>query len=447
MAKFTAIIIEPRKHKAISFVLQNFLENLNDDWCFLFFHGTENKEYVKNIINNDLKSYEYKIKLINLNVENLFSKEYSNLLKNKLFYKNIKTEIFLIFQVDTLIIKENKHLINDFLEYDYVGAPWKDEVVGNGGLSLRKKSKMLEIIDTSEPNDQNEDEFFCRQKVIPLLCPSFEKAKQFSVETVFYRSPFGVHNFYNHLSIERYNYLINKYPDLKILKSLNMIERDPIVNKFTIVYKIYIIDFNELGKSLLSLIKYLNKENIFEIILYCHDVLRGEVFNLFEKLQVKYYFKYKIIALHYNYYGYIKQIAALSECYNDCTTDYIIYLDNDFILKKELDLEKYIRKDGKIEWIYVKKENDTNNKVFHVWKKAIEYSTRSPQNNYYDNDFLIVTKKSLNEASIRFKKLHNCNYDDYCKNRSNTEEIRIEYDLDSIFHKIARVFNFIEYNR
>ena len=47
---YTAIIVEPRKHKALPFVLQNFTENLNEDWNFIIYHGTENKSMVKSII-------------------------------------------------------------------------------------------------------------------------------------------------------------------------------------------------------------------------------------------------------------------------------------------------------------------------------------------------------------------------------------------------------------
>ena len=46
-SKYTAIIVEPREHKALAFVLENFLENLNDDWNVIILHGTENKKYVK----------------------------------------------------------------------------------------------------------------------------------------------------------------------------------------------------------------------------------------------------------------------------------------------------------------------------------------------------------------------------------------------------------------
>ena len=37
MFKYTAIIVEPRCHKALSFVLQNFFENLSDEWGVYYF--------------------------------------------------------------------------------------------------------------------------------------------------------------------------------------------------------------------------------------------------------------------------------------------------------------------------------------------------------------------------------------------------------------------------
>ena len=238
---YTAIIIEPRKHDALSFVLKNFTENLSEKWNFIIFHGIDNQEFVENIVKDDLKMYKNRFQLINLNVYDLFSHDYSDLIKKRSFYDHIKTETFLIFQVDTLIIKENKHLLDEFLDYDYVGAPWQDGVIGNGGLSLRKKSIMLQIIDSIDPdssnykNYKNEDEYFCRQNIVPLDVPSFEEAKKFSVETVFCDSPFGVHNFYNHLSKEDTEYLINKYDDLRILKELNTIRKSLDTCKFSII--------------------------------------------------------------------------------------------------------------------------------------------------------------------------------------------------------------------
>ena len=68
MSKYTAIIIEPRKHRALHFVLTNFLHNLSNDWNIIIFHGINNVEYVKDIVDSIETD---RISLINLNVENL----------------------------------------------------------------------------------------------------------------------------------------------------------------------------------------------------------------------------------------------------------------------------------------------------------------------------------------------------------------------------------------
>ena len=52
---YTAIIVEPRKHKALSFVLQNFLKNLpEEEWSFIIFHGNKNLDYINYILENDI---------------------------------------------------------------------------------------------------------------------------------------------------------------------------------------------------------------------------------------------------------------------------------------------------------------------------------------------------------------------------------------------------------
>jgi hypothetical protein len=193
---YTAVIVEPRKHKALKFVLHNFLTNLSDDWSIIIFHGTENMEYVKDILTS-LPDHVGRVTLVNLNVSNLTREEYSRLLTTKEFHNKIPTEMFLIFQTDTIIFHKNKHLINNFLNYDYVGAPWLPWCqvgpyqVGNGGLSLRKKSKMLQIIETVPYHGQPEDIYFCGTGL--LHTPSFEEAKTFAIENIFNPISFGCH--------------------------------------------------------------------------------------------------------------------------------------------------------------------------------------------------------------------------------------------------------------
>lgn len=231
----TAIIVEPRCHKALPFVLENFLENLSNDWNIIIFHGNLNLEYVLDIINTKLDKYKDRISLINLHVDNLTSKEYSELfIRKKEFYDHIPTETFLVFQTDTMIFKKNKELLNNFLHYDYVGAPWpwypleNGHNVGNGGLSLRKKSKMLEVIEKetdlsylenlffNAPTNIPEDVFFSCTTKVELNKPSFEEAKLFSVEWVFSEISFGCHQPWI-----QGDTLKNLYPEIETLMLLN----------------------------------------------------------------------------------------------------------------------------------------------------------------------------------------------------------------------------------
>jgi len=194
---YTAIIVEPREHKALPFVVKNALDNLSNDWNIIIFHGNRNVEYVNSIVDNLVNNLG-RVTKHKLNVDNLSPQEYSRLLMDKNFYNNIPTEMFLIFQTDSMIFERNKERINDFLKYDYVGAPWPHEnnQVGNGGFSLRRKSKMIEIIE-KDPKPEcwyfPEDLFFALPKNVSLYKPSHEEARLFSFEFDFYTDSFGCH--------------------------------------------------------------------------------------------------------------------------------------------------------------------------------------------------------------------------------------------------------------
>jgi hypothetical protein len=220
---YTAVIVEPRKHKALSFVLNNFLTNLSQDWNIIVFHGNLNKEYVSDIINNELNENKNRVSLVNLNVDNLSHEDYNKLfITNRMFYSHIPTETFLVFQTDTMICERNKHLINEFLDYDYVGAPWPHISrnvgnVGNGGLSLRKKTKMLEIMDKDPEIHIPEDDYFSCTTVTDVYKPSFEEAKRFSIEHMFSEATFGFHQPW---ISGNYDKIVELYPELIELKNL-----------------------------------------------------------------------------------------------------------------------------------------------------------------------------------------------------------------------------------
>jgi len=222
MTKYTAIIVEPREHKALYFVLNNVLSNLSDDWSIILFHGNENAEYSRDIVNDLEHQHHKKIQLIQLNINNLTPQQYSFLFMNKSFYNHIPTDTFLVFQTDSMILNENKDNIHSFLQYDYVGAPWSNDLVGNGGISLRKKSKMLEIIDIKGIAFENEDVYFSDNipHTIQYYRPTASEARAFSVETVSYDAPFAIHNCWKYLSNENMNLLTNRYSEIQKLIDL-----------------------------------------------------------------------------------------------------------------------------------------------------------------------------------------------------------------------------------
>jgi hypothetical protein len=229
---YTAIIIEPRQHKALPFVLENFLNNLSEDWSFIIFHGKTNLEFIVNIINDKLYIFMHRIRLINLNVDNLTINAYNNLLKyNKSFYDCIPTETFLIFQTDSIIMKKYKNIIYNFLNYDYVGAPFffnNNINVGNGGLSLRKKSKMIEIMKKEGKNNRPEDVYFSCCESVAIYKPSVNDAMLFSIEETFSEMSFGCHKPWKN---SNQLFLYEKYDEVKELYMYNdILSPQPVVS-------------------------------------------------------------------------------------------------------------------------------------------------------------------------------------------------------------------------
>lgn len=224
--QYTAVIVEPRKHPAMEFVLKNFTQNLDSRWSFLVFHGNSNKEYVENIIQTTIPEESYRIKLIPIGKDNLTIDDYNVLFYDREFYDKISTEIFLIFQTDSMICSPQKNSIYDYLKYDYVGAPWpKDNpegnAVGNGGLSLRRKSKMLEKLQVCKDKLKNsngkfinEDVFFANRfnDLVKINKPTVEDAKNFSMEAIFTDKPFGVHKPWDYLSPEQNSQIESNCP-------------------------------------------------------------------------------------------------------------------------------------------------------------------------------------------------------------------------------------------
>ena len=143
-------------------------------------------------------------------------------------------ERVLIFQQDSNILRKG---IEDFFEYDYVGAPCGKIVfaesgfetknyIGNGGLSLRKKSVILNLIKNDLYNIRynGPEDIFFSQNITNK--PTFKKAILFSVESFFSEKSFGIHKCYMHLQNDQLCKIAEYIPEIFELAELNKIHHN-----------------------------------------------------------------------------------------------------------------------------------------------------------------------------------------------------------------------------
>ena len=162
--------------------------------------------------------------------------------------KHISTEHCLIVQWDGFVIHPESWN-NEFLDYDYIGAPWSTKegsVVGNGGFSLRSK-RLLRALSSNEVTPHHpEDDCICitnRELLESKWSISFSPvdiARKFSFEFSDYdRSQFGFHGFSN-------------FPDVldrdELLRFIDKMPDALFVNEYFIVFcrKLFALNDHEL---------------------------------------------------------------------------------------------------------------------------------------------------------------------------------------------------------
>ena len=138
-------------------------------------------------------------------------------------YKYVDTKYLLIFQNDGFILNPFAWS-RQFLEYDYIGAPWwydDDCNVGNGGFSLRTRRLMEAIaLDDTITDCRIEDHAICRTYGAYLKEKGFtfapdHVARKFSVESEKWNMQFGFHN--TDISNWNFNAFIDKVKHAKYI--------------------------------------------------------------------------------------------------------------------------------------------------------------------------------------------------------------------------------------
>lgn len=239
-----AILIEFRVLPHIELLLRNAIFKLGSNWSYTIVCGNDNYDFVMEMVSN----LKRKVKIIKLNKANVTINDYNNLLLSLDFWNLFVGQKLLLYQEDSFIFQRN---INQFLGFDYVGAPWthlEDYCeVGNGGLSLRTKSVMIEIltryghlqidVPTCVRKDMKsnkllkppEDVFF--SKIMKLhnigMVPTADIAIRFSMESfVSEVFPFGGHQFWH--ATDKWDSLVKQNLYQTLAKNM---ERENIIVK------------------------------------------------------------------------------------------------------------------------------------------------------------------------------------------------------------------------
>ena len=228
--KNAMVIVEPRKHKLLQPVIENFHQNMDETWDLYIFHGKSHAEHAKGAVEN-IKSSSRNVYLKSLDVNNLNVKEYNFLFKQASFWDQVDAENILVFQTDTVLCSSALTSIKDFLKFPYIGcsgwtrfigskSPWRGPFYGVGGLSFRKKSAMMSCINSNPDIDPDhpEDVFFSKcAHESPDRATDAKQLASFCTQYEFSENSFGAHKIMKNLSQRDLDRFLDYCPEANIL--------------------------------------------------------------------------------------------------------------------------------------------------------------------------------------------------------------------------------------
>jgi hypothetical protein len=220
-----AVIIESRSLSSLTPLLTHFSTVLGPTWPIVLYTqpGTEipNSPAFRRLV----ISRRLDIRYLPITISFGNRQAVSNFLTEPWLYEQLApAKHVLLFQSDSMICARSEYTVDDFLEYDFVGAPIAVQYGHgfNGGLSLRNRTMMLDIIyefqteqmqkkkadaekarylnstEVKEPEGPQvwyEDQFFYTKmsEIGHAKLPTQDIAQKFAVETIWYDKPLGYH--------------------------------------------------------------------------------------------------------------------------------------------------------------------------------------------------------------------------------------------------------------
>ena len=212
----TVLLVEPRRIPDIPHIMKEYHRLLSDTWKYVFYCGKGTSDYWKDI----LDPY---VELRELDTTNFdTASEYSFFMKQSVLWESLYGDFVLTIQCDTWIMNLEPYTIDYFLQMNksYVGgnmlSEWnelrREGIIFqynnfNGGLSLRKRHHMIQIIHTFPPRclekgiiwsqaieTDPEDVYFtigCHRLGFPL--GDDEACSHFAIHKIMHNAFFGIH--------------------------------------------------------------------------------------------------------------------------------------------------------------------------------------------------------------------------------------------------------------
>jgi hypothetical protein len=238
--KNTVLLIEPRIFDYLPNIIRNAQEILGDSWNYVFLCGKGTMGHWANAMGQNVFDFGT-IQIRELPVENFEEpRQFNDFLKSKSLWESLEGDFVLTIQSDTWLMKDPKYTIDYFINMNktFIGGNcnyrWNECIRENiifeypnfnGGLSLRKRSDLIKILDTFPPEptgeywyDSNkietdaEDVYFvlCANK-LGLEIGNTEECSHFAVHSYYVDGFFGIHNPYGE---ETKTHLRSNHPEL-----------------------------------------------------------------------------------------------------------------------------------------------------------------------------------------------------------------------------------------
>ncbi len=161
------LIVEPRPHHLLGTVITEFSKRVPPSWVLYVVHGERNAEYARAAAAR--VSGQRRVVFIPLDIDDLKPSQYNTLFKTPEFWHQVQAEHILVFQTDAMPCGPPLDM-ERYGEFGYIGCAYGNKVGANsywqpntfygvGGLSLRRKSFMLECLKKPGTHDAEDVTF------------------------------------------------------------------------------------------------------------------------------------------------------------------------------------------------------------------------------------------------------------------------------------------------